>query len=178
MLEIITDELPEGFVGESYFFQLQAKSDEQADLRWSIESGGALPPDLELDPFTGIISGPAKRTDRVTFNFAVADLINKQFDEKNLMLVISKKEPVQLEIVTDSLPDVCMGCPYLVKLEGAGGKPPYRWNADDLPDDLQLSESGYFSGALKYSGGVASITVTLSDAENSCVSHVYFVKLG
>ena len=44
------------------------------------------------------------------------------------------------------------GTLYQQQWEAAGGRPPYRWSAEDLPPDLMLSSSGLLTGRLRAPG--------------------------
>jgi hypothetical protein len=64
-----TSPLPAGTAGQLYSQQVQALGG-FGNLTWGI-SAGALPPGLDIDPNTGVISGTPSASISVTYNFTV-----------------------------------------------------------------------------------------------------------
>ena len=175
MLEIITAELPEGYIGENYYIQLKTNCSESSELLWKIESGGALPPDLVFGE-KGIISGIPERAERADLYFAVTNQNTGESTGKNFKMVVVSREPAELKIITDSVPEVMVGVPYVFKFECCGGVPPYTWSADDLPDGLNF-ENGTISGAAKFSGGISPLNVKLCDSKNNTTARFYLITV-
>jgi hypothetical protein len=69
--EIVTKSLKKGKVGKNYKAKLKAKNGKPPYL-WEL-IGGSLPPDLELDPFAGVISGIPIGAGEFVFDLKVTD---------------------------------------------------------------------------------------------------------
>ncbi|MCL2027037.1 MAG: Ig-like domain-containing protein, partial [Bacteroidales bacterium] len=68
---ITTTELPEGMQGVYYEYTLEATS--TVEVTWAVHSG-SLPPGLELDPETGVISGTPTTINTYTFEVVAANV--------------------------------------------------------------------------------------------------------
>lgn len=108
---------------------------------WTLVSG-SLPPGMELDECTGIISGTPTSSGSYTFTVRATDAIGS-FQQKTLRICI-------IEITTASeLPAGNAGTPYVKNLtETPGQQETELWTLVDgvLPDGLTLSEAGVLSG--------------------------------
>lgn len=175
MLEIITAELPKGYIGENYYVKLKTNCSECLELLWKIESGGALPPKLILEK-NGVIFGIPERAERADLYFTVTNQKTRESTGKNLKIVIASIEPTELKIITNSVPEVIVGVPYSFTFKCSGGVPPYTWSADDLPDGLNF-ENGTISGTAKFSGGNSPFNVKLCDSKNNTVVHFYLINM-
>ena len=173
---IITEELPEGYIGEKYFFKLKANRSETSGLVWKIESGGALPADLSFSE-DGVISGIPRRTERANYYIVVTDVATKESVGKHFRLVIDFPEPSDLQITTDSVNDAVVGIPYRFQFGCRGGTPPYTWSSDGLPIGLDFYKNGLIDGTAKFSGGLIPINVKLTDSDNNTESRLYFMNV-
>ncbi|HCX03478.1 MAG TPA: hypothetical protein DHM42_03255 [Clostridiales bacterium] len=82
----------------------------------------------------------------------------------------------KLEIETEMLPDGVQGEEYQLELEGEGGREPYNWSAEGLPEGLSISEEGKISGTPEESG-IFSVKIELLDSRNYYRSGVYDLEI-
>jgi hypothetical protein len=71
----------------------------------------------------------------------------------------------KLVIETDELPDGVEGQEYEYQLEGEGGREPYTWDAEGLPEGLEISEDGEISGVPEEAGNF-NVKIELLDSRN------------
>jgi hypothetical protein len=71
----------------------------------------------------------------------------------------------RLVIETDELPDGIEGQEYEFELEGDGGREPYTWDAEDLPEGLEISEDGEITGVPEVAG-TFNVKIELLDSRN------------
>jgi len=71
VLRILTEALPTGYLGVSYWAQLAAEGG-TPPYSWAVVEG-SLPPGLELDPLTGVIAGSPTLQDTFPFTIEVRD---------------------------------------------------------------------------------------------------------
>jgi hypothetical protein len=131
--------LADGEVGAEYEKQLEAKGGE-GDYKWS---SADLPEWIALDKNEGIISGTPDSADNYTFTIKVEDAGGIS-DNKTFKLEIL--EAGTLKIFTDDLPDGQVGVVYEAdedgfKLKAENGNKPYTWEANGLPEGLELNEN-------------------------------------
>src|SRR4030095_16711833 len=89
-LTITTTSLPNGTVGQLYSRPVQATGGTGA-FTWTI-SAGSLPPNLNLDPATGVISGTPTAAGTSSFTVRVADA-GGQSDTQPLSITINTTPP-------------------------------------------------------------------------------------
>jgi len=162
-LSITTTSLPPGSIGQAYSQQLQTIG-AIAPLTWSI-SAGTLPPGLNLNPTTGVISGtPIAPAGTSTFTVRVADA-GGQNDTQALSIRITILS--QPNITNTPLQGGTVGQPYNQTLQVTGGFAPFAWSVPpgSLPQGLSLSPAGVISGT-PLAPGTSNFTVTVSDTFN------------
>jgi hypothetical protein len=71
----------------------------------------------------------------------------------------------KLVIETDELPEGIEGIEYEYQLEGDGGREPYTWGAEGLPQGLEISEDGQISG-IPEEAGIFNVKIELLDTRN------------
>jgi hypothetical protein len=108
-------------VGTPYEFRLRAWSPGGGPLTWRVAEG-ELPTGIVLDAATGVLSGTPSAAGTVRFVAEVADESGAIFKQPFFFTV--KKFLVNPAV----LPEAIIGKPYSVKLEAAGGDPPYTWS--------------------------------------------------
>ena len=161
---ITTTSLPNGTVGQLYSRPVQATGGTGA-LTWTI-GAGSLPPNLSLDPATGVISGTPTRTGTSSFTVRVQDAAG-QSDTQPLSISINTTPPPPTppEITTTTLPPGTVGVAYNQPVQTAGGTGALTWSiiAGSLPANLQLNPTnGVISGTPTVEG-TSSFTVRVQD---------------
>lgn len=150
---ILGTQTPIGFIGCGQNF---------APIRyiWTLVSG-SLPPGMELDDCTGIISGVPTATGNYTFTVRATDAIGS-FQQKSLSICI-------IRITTPAtLPDATEDDPYLVNLtEAPGAQESELWTIayGSLPAGMTLSPAGVISGTPVETG---DFTIGIRVSVGSC----------
>jgi len=141
-LTIATAAVPNAVLGTAYSHQLQASGGQQP-YTWTI-TAGSLPPGLDLDTATGLLSGtpPALVDNDFTVQVSSAD---GQTATKALGIGVF----TMLAVSTAALPSGIQNTPYDATLAATGGDGAYAWTvaAGTLPSGLALaSGTGALSG--------------------------------
>jgi hypothetical protein len=128
--------------GAGYHLQLPG-SGGTAPYTWKV-SQGQLPPGLELDESTGVLSADVLKQ-RGTFDFRVTltDATGQSVNEElRIVVAAPRADPVPvlpLEIMTTSLPGAVKGTPYSIWIATRGGIPPLRCSfSGEGPQGLAL----------------------------------------
>ena len=169
VLAILTSSLPNGTVNQAYSRPVQATGG-TAPLTWNIVAGtGTLPPGLNLDPTTGVISGTPSMAGTSAFTVRVADA-RGQSDTQALSITISPVPPPQNppSITTTTLPAGTVGVPYSQPVQVTGGTGALTWSivagTGTLPQNLNLNPiNGVISGTPP-AAGTSAFTVRVQDA--------------
>jgi hypothetical protein len=164
-LTITTTSLPNGTVAVPYSRPVQATGG-SGTLTWTI-TAGALPPNLVLDPATGVISGTPTAPGTFSFTVRVADT-GGQSDTQPLSITITAIPPpgTPPDIRTTTLPQGTVNQPYNQPVDATGGTGALTWSivAGALPEGLTLnSTNGEISGTPTVAG-TALFTVRVQDA--------------
>ncbi|MGD0428039.1 MAG: putative Ig domain-containing protein [Candidatus Acidiferrales bacterium] len=147
-LSITSTAMANGIVGTAYSSPI-ASSGGVPPLTWSVPPG-TLPPGLELNPSSGLISGTPTTAGVYKFFPTVTDsALPPQKFVSTTGVTISVITVAPLQAVTPPLPsgDVAVG--YSANLVATGGVPPYTWSMTNgqLPSGLTLnSATGIISG--------------------------------
>jgi hypothetical protein len=160
---ITTTSLSAGTVGQPYNQTLRATGG-TGGLTWSIVAGN-LPPGLNLDQPTGVISGtPIAPAGTSSFTVRVADAAG-QDDTQALSITINLPAPP--DITTTTLPGGTVGQAYSETLQATGGTGLLSWtlSGGSLPAMLSLSPNGVISGTPTNSGP-SNFTVRVVDTLN------------
>jgi hypothetical protein len=174
-LSIITTSLPSGSISQSYSQTVQTSGGIGA-LTFSISSG-SLPPGLNLNPSTGVISGtpilPARTS---SFTVRVADS-GGQVDTQNLSITINLFNAPN--ITTTTLPAGIVGQPYSQSLHATGGIGALTWSlsSGSLPGGLTINPtSGAISGS-PTNAGTSNFTVMVADTFNQSDTQTLSIKI-
>ena len=162
-LSITTTSLPPGSIGQAYSQQLQTIG-AIAPLTWSI-SAGTLPPGLNLNQTTGVISGtPIAPAGTSSFTVRAQDA-GGQSDTQALSIVINLFNAPN--ITTTTLEGGTVGQSYNQTLRANGGIGALTWSvsAGSLPAGLTISPAGTISG-VPTNVGPSNFAVTVIDTFN------------
>lgn len=127
---------------------------------WSIETS-ILPPGLNLDESTGLISGIPNTIGSYVFTVKLIDA-NLNTYTKSFSLVVGNFTIAS--IITKSLPNGVVGTNYSTYVQGAGGTLPYSWGViGTLPTSLSIDiDNGLISGNPTVAG-IYSFSIILQD---------------
>lgn len=165
-LSIITTSLPSATLNYNYSTALGATGG-VTPYAWSIISG-SLPPGLNLDPTSGVISGTPTMVGTYPFTVRVSDSQSPPATASAPFSIAVNATLTQLSIVTTSLPSGTQNQTYSAMLAATGGLTPYTWSvtAGSLPRGLSLnSNTGAITGA-PTGGGISNFTVQVADSES------------
>lgn len=142
---------------------------------WSLQSGSSLPPNLSLNPSSGVISGTPTQAGNFTFTVVVSDSLGVSASRLFALAVSST-----LSIVTPAtLPTAGVSVTYSTTIQAAGGAPPYFFdtNLELLPPGLVLNtQSGVLSGTPSVPGSY-SFPVTVFDSQEASASRTFFITV-
>lgn len=156
-LDLITNTLADGWVGEPYLSQLNAGGG-VAPYTWHALF---LDPGLSLDESTGLISGTPQYVPAYSTQFQVQDAsYPPQIAVKYFLLPIAERLVISSKI-PPGRPDI----PYQVKLGLKGGKAPYIWalTSGSLPQGLAFDPASWLIQGTPTAEGVSNFTVQVTD---------------
>jgi hypothetical protein len=164
-LSITTTSLPSATLNYSYSTTVGATGG-VTPYTWSITSG-SLPPGLNLDPTSGVISGMTTMVGTYPFTVQVSDSQSPPATASAPFSIAVNATLTQLSIVTTSLPSGTQNQTYSAMLAATGGLTPYTWNitAGSLPAGLSLNSSTGAITGTPSGGGTSNFTVQVADAE-------------
>lgn len=138
---VTTSPLPVGYVGAPYSCTIECSGGTPPHWVWLVDS--QLPPGLELDNTTGIISGIPTTTGSYQFNLQANDYVGGMLYGSFSMEITNGVAP---EITTASLPGAPLGMPYYLELEATGTLPIEFHREAPLPPGLAMTGEGVISG--------------------------------
>lgn len=130
--------VPNGTVGFAYSLTLSATGG-QVPYAWSVIAG-ALPPGLNLNASTGVVSGVPTASGTSNFTVQAADSsVPARTGGMPFTLVVNP----QLSFSIASLPDGAVGVAYDANASVSGGSAPYAWSiaSGSLPPGLSLNSA-------------------------------------
>src|SRR5438445_7314092 len=166
--------IPPGVLGRPYSTTLQAAGG-TPPYTWSVQGFGSLPPGLQLDSSTGIISGIPTQPGSFGFMAAVTDSATPRAGDS---IAIWMTVNPRLSFTSTTLPDGVLNRSYSAPLPFQGGAPPYSFQiiSGSLPSGIILPMSpnqGAPPPAFQGSPTqlvTSSFTLQLTDSENSPVT--------
>lgn len=172
---ISTTVLPAAIVGEPYTAALTAVGGTQPYSNWRILSG-ALPPDLTLDPASGVIAGTAVGVVEVSLEIAVDDALGATATR---VLAFRSQAPAPTVFPVD-LPDAVINEAYTAQLVAQGGTPPYEnWRVaiGELPPGLAIdAETGVLAGTPTVEGNF-QFTIAVDDSTATTGGRAYLMAV-
>jgi large repetitive protein len=167
-LSITSTSMSNGITGTAYSSAI-ASSGGVPPLTWSVPAG-TLPPGLELNTSSGLISGTPTTAGVYKFFPTVTDsAIPPQKFTSTTGVTISVITVAPLQSVTPPLPPGTVAAGYTASLVATGGVAPYTWSiiSGQLPSGLKLnSASGSITG-IPILSTTANFTVQVEDTNST-----------
>ncbi len=163
-LAITTTTLPDGVEGTQYS-TLLSPGGGASPYSWGVVEG-ALPPGLQLNPFSGLITGTPSQAGAFSFVVQLTDASQASVT-KSFEISVSQ---APLSIVTTSTTNGQVGIEYSQQFAASGGVGDYIWSltAGTLPEGLTLSPAGLLAGTPTKAGKyVVTLQVASGDASVS-----------
>ena len=166
-LNITTTSLPSATLNFQYSATLGA-SGGVPPYTWNV-TVGSLPPGLNLDPASGLISGTPTVTGTYPFTVQVADSQSPPATASAPLSITVNATLTQLTVVTTSLPAGTQNTAYNAMLAATGGVTPYTWSviAGSLPVGLHLNVSTGAITGTPSGAGISNFTVQVTDFQLS-----------
>lgn len=154
--EIMSTELPDGYVDTDYKYYLEATDFVSC---WSVKEG-SLPEGISLS-VGGLLSGKPVSSGEFEFTVKAIDDYGKTTEQALTLIIDISKSP---EITTDTIPDVKVGEKFSYKLLATGTTEKMVWSIENgkLPNGIQLLQDGTITGVATESGEF-TITVKASN---------------
>lgn len=162
----ITPVLPSGAVGTAYAGSAGAAGG-VGTLAYSMASG-ALPPDLNLNPGTGVISGTPKVADvgTASFKITVADAYGDSATSGTLNVTVAAATPITFTSNTVSAATYNVAYSASAAASGGAGALTYSISAGAMPQDLALNAAtGAISGTPSKAADVGTFNFTVKAAD-------------
>ncbi len=174
-LQITPQPLPHGIVDEDYSQTLA--TDGQGTPVWSITKG-SLPPELSLDPDTGIISGTPTQAGTYNVTVQAADSESTPPARGTVFYTVAVYDPLTIGA---TLPTARAEEFYSETFDVTGGLPPYQYDGSqlNLPGSLSFDEqTGTVSGTpLQGHAGTRQLQLTVTDSADPPQTTTAFVTL-
>src|SRR5664279_2964948 len=163
-LSITTTSLPSATLNHNYNTTLGATGG-VTPYAWSITLG-SLPPGLNLDPASGVISGMTTTVGSYPFTVQVSDSQSPPATASAPLSITVNSTLTQLTVVTTSLPPGTQNQTYSAMLAATGGLTPYTWSitTGTLPDGLHLNASTGAITGTPTTVGTSNFTVQVADS--------------
>ena len=136
-------------------------------LTFSVLSG-ALPPGVNLNSSTGVLSGTPISGGDYSPHIGVTDsrgLIGRGIATFQLLRLVLEIIPSLAQ--QPHLPDVKVGYPWSFQFGANGGVPPYRFETNGVTPGMTLSSSGLLSGMVLEEGPGIGVSIQALDAHDN-----------
>src|SRR5580658_3065387 len=167
-LSITSTAMANGFTGTVYGSSI-ASSGGVPPLTWSVPPG-TLPPGLELNTSSGLISGTPTTAGVYKFFPSVTDsAIPPQMASTTAGVTISIIAVAPLQAVTPPLPAGAVATGYTANLVATGGVTPYTWSitSGQLPSGLTLNPTTGIISGTPILTTTANFSVQVEDANST-----------
>jgi hypothetical protein len=165
-LTIVTNTMPTGEVGSSYYFGGVYSAGGTPGYHYSVTQG-KIPKGLKFDKSTGMITGTPTVAGTSSFTVEATDSGGSTPVTQALSITINPD--VDVSVITTTLKTAKQNKSYKSKeLAATGGTAPYSWSvtSGSLPTGLTLSPAGTITGASTESG-TFPITVQVTDSSTT-----------
>lgn len=170
---ISTTSLPNGLVGQLYQSQI-VKNGGTGPFTWLVTSG-TIPPGLQLDSASGLISGTPQSQNQSSFTVRLTDSTGSSTTQSFTLSMNAS-----LIITTPTLPIASTSAAFSQILAASGGQSPYTWSVSSgaLPAGLALDvNTGLISGTPTTSGS-NTFYVSVTDKVGTVASNQYTIIVG
>jgi hypothetical protein len=162
--------LPGGTQGVNYSQQL-TPTNGNGPYSYSVTMGN-LPPGINLNSSTGLLSGQPTSSGPFSFVIEVVDNSNEEDGgpyaaTQSYSITINPSAP--LTISPTSLPSATMDANYSVQLSASGGVPPYSFTTIGLPPGLTLNSGNMITGQC-IGQSSTGVTITVFDSDDDTTS--------
>ena len=167
-LSITSTAMANGFTGTAYGSSI-ASSGGVPPLTWFVPPG-TLPPGLELNTSSGLISGTPTTSGVFTFFPTVSDsALPPQHAASAAGVTISILAVAPLQAVTPPLPAGAVAAGYTANLVAKGGVAPYTWSltGGQLPSGLKLNPTTGIISGIPILATTSNFSVQVEDANST-----------
>jgi len=167
-LSITSTAIANGFTGTAYASSI-ASSGGVSPLTWFVPPG-TLPPGLELNTSSGLISGTPTAAGVYKFFPSVTDsAIPPQQATSATGVTISIIAVAPLQAVTPPLPSGAVATGYTANLVATGGVTPYTWSITrgQLPSGLKLNAATGIISGIPILATTSNFSVQVEDANST-----------
>lgn len=170
-IDIVTNELPVGKIGDAYRVSLEAETFPETDqIEWSCKD--KLPYGLEFDFHTGILSGitTVSFLGTITIWAKRTDFDLSCYKRFLLNIKEGEKPAKELHITGIAHSTLEFGTNCSIQLKAEGGIPPYKWKIENLPIGMKL-DSGVINGIPAMGGGSFPLEISIEDMAGNTDSY-------
>jgi Abnormal spindle-like microcephaly-assoc'd, ASPM-SPD-2-Hydin/Putative Ig domain len=172
-LMLTTATLPNGTQNLLYT-QTMGRTGGTAPFSWSV-TGGSLPVGINIDPFTGVLSGIPPSVGTNSFTITVTDKSGVSSSQTYSLTIT-----LPLAINIGSISDMKTNVPVSITLQATGGTRPYTWSlvSGALPTGtVALNLAGGTIAGTPTQAGDFSFTIKVADSTGNSATKLYSVSV-